>query len=109
MILRVLSQKETKLIEYLIRKAKLKIDPNWKVNIVAGEMSDGRMGSLKLFPENTQNGERDYIPQSVSECEFYDVDGVQVIASLFLDIHGNLYELDIWKVDFSELISLPDL
>ena len=52
---------------------------------------------------------REYIQSVVSEYEFKDKDGVDVVASLFLDKEGNLYELDIWKVDFSELLSLPNL
>ncbi|WP_420885213.1 DUF6984 family protein, partial [Candidatus Symbiothrix dinenymphae] len=36
-----------------------------------------------------------------------DEDGVDVIASLNIDDTGDLYELDIWKTDFSPLIKLP--
>ena len=37
----------------------------------------------------------------VSDCQFKDTDGVTVIASLYLDREGNMYELDMWKTDFS--------
>jgi hypothetical protein len=32
---------------------------------------------------------------------FKDIDGTPVSAALNVDQQGNLYELDIWKVDFS--------
>ena len=43
----------------------------------------------------------------VSECQFKDIDGVPVIASLYLDKDNELFELDIWKVDFSKLEMIP--
>jgi len=44
----------------------------------------------------------------ISEHLFLDVDGVTVIASLNIDKDGNLFELDIWKTDYSPLIKYPD-
>lgn len=35
-----------------------------------------------------------------------DQDGVDVIATLSLDNYGDLFELDVWKVDFSPVVSL---
>lgn len=106
---RKLTAKEENLIELLIQKENLNINSSWKKNILAFSMNDGKMGSLKLYPEGIYDEKREYIQSFVSEYEFKDKDGVDVVASLFLDKEGNLYELDIWKVDFSELISLPDL
>lgn len=107
--LRKLTIKEENLIAFLIQKENLNINSDWKKNILAFSMNDGNMGSLKLCPEGIYDEKREYIQRFVSEYEFKDKDGIDVIASLILDKEGNLYELDIWKVDFSELLSLPDI
>jgi hypothetical protein len=45
--------------------------------------------------------------KQISEYEFLDVDGTLVSAALYIDeINNELYELDIWKVDFSPLIRI---
>lgn len=69
-------------------------------------LEDGGMGSLALFPCDTFNKVRHFGSQ-VSECQFRDTDGVLVVASLYLDEDDKLYELDMWKVDFSKLINIP--
>ena len=74
--------------------------------LLVSPLHDGKMGSLTLFPHNTLNKERHFGVQ-VSECQFKDIDGVPVIASLYLDKDNELFELDIWKVDFSKLEMIP--
>lgn len=71
-------------------------------------MNDGMMGSLYLFPQGKIIAGRKFGKQ-ISDFQFTDVDGVEVIASLNVDSDGNLFELDIWKTDFGKLIKLPDL
>jgi hypothetical protein len=100
--------KEEKLIELLVRKSTFTIPENWKVNLLVCPMDDGEMGSLYLFPEgNVVENRR--MGDQVSEFQFTDIDVVEVIASLNLDYNGNLFELDIWKTDFSRLLKMPDL
>lgn len=71
---------------------------------VAEDMDDGGMGSL-LFP-----GSRDRIyGGTLAEAEFRDEDGTPVLVSLNLDSSGELFELDVWKVDFSPLIRIPPI
>ena len=66
------------------------------------DMNDGGMGSLRFVgPENRHLGA---VP---TEAIFRDEDGVVVSAAVVLDRAGALYELDIWKVDFSPLIRIP--
>jgi hypothetical protein len=71
-------------------------------------MDDGGMGSLFLFPNEGIITNR-MLGEQVSEFEFFDKDGIKVIASLNIDQEGNLFELDIWKTDYSPLIELPNL
>lgn len=75
-------------------------------NLMVVELEDGKMGSLSLMSNGIQNKGNKQI-ELCSEKIFKDVDEVTVIASLYIDVKGNLYELDIWKVDYSPIISLP--
>lgn len=107
--LRKLTIKEKNLIAFLIQKENLNIKSDWEKNILVYPMNDSNMGSLKLCPHGIYDEKREYDQRFVSEYEFKDIDGVDVVASLFLDKEGSLYELDIWKVNFSELLSLPEI
>ena len=66
------------------------------------------MESLYLYPRGKIITGRKFGRQ-ISDFQFTDVDGIEVIASLNVDSDGNLFELDIWKTDFGKLIELPDL
>ena len=44
----------------------------------------------------------------IAEKEFLDSDGVPISVTLNIDDDGLLYELDIWKVDFSPIIKYPN-
>lgn len=69
-------------------------------------MSDGGMGSLQLFRKGEPPRER-HLGRKLSDVQFDDVDGVAVLASLNVDQRGELFELDIWKTNFSATIALP--
>jgi len=98
---------EIRLIEFLVQKALLNLPTDWSENLFVRSMDDGQMGSLCLFPSGLEKSDRSFGRQA-SEFKFKDKDGTYVIASLYLDKAGDLFELDLWKVDFSALISLPD-
>lgn len=67
------------------------------------EMNDGGMGSLRFLSSRPT-----HMAQQLSEVTFHDTDGVWVSATLNLDPEGLLFELDIFKGDFSPLIEIPD-
>jgi hypothetical protein len=67
------------------------------------EMNDGGMGSLKFLRSRPAR-----MAQELSEVTFRDLDGVFVSATLNLDAEGLLFELDIFKGDFSPLREIPD-
>ncbi|MCB0206885.1 MAG: hypothetical protein KDH90_25915 [Anaerolineae bacterium] len=75
-------------------------------SILVQEMDDGGMGSLRFID---QDQEARNLGDTIAEVEFLDEDGVLVTAVLNLDQQGELYELDVWKVDFSPLRSWPDI
>lgn len=43
----------------------------------------------------------------LSEYQFNDLDGIVVIASLYIDNENKLFELDIWKTNCAPLKKLP--
>ncbi|ACE06212.1 hypothetical protein Aasi_0841 [Candidatus Amoebophilus asiaticus 5a2] len=90
----------------MVKKSKSRLPANWKDNLLVRPMNDGKMGSLLLFPYDITKNDRMFGKQ-ISECQFKDKDGIDVIASLYIDDKGNLFELDIWKVDFSPLLDIP--
>ncbi|MDR1199198.1 MAG: hypothetical protein LBK94_09365 [Prevotellaceae bacterium] len=105
---RIPTIQEERLLELLIKKSSLLIPKDWKNGLLVRNMDDGAMGSLYLFPQGKIFENRMFGKQ-VSEFQFTDIDGIEVIASLNVDSDGNLFELDIWKTDFGKLIKFPDL
>lgn len=99
---------ELSLIELLVGKSALELPSGWAGSLMVKSMDDGKMGSLYLLPIKISTEGRDFGRQ-VSELLFKDKDGVDVIVSLNTDVSGELFELDIWKTDFSPLIGIPDL
>jgi hypothetical protein len=97
---------EERLIEILINNASIDFPSDWKESLMVCSMNDGGMGSLYLFSKGEANKNRIF-GKTVSDFQFKDLDGVDVIVSLNVDDEGDLFELDIWKTDFSKLIKLP--
>ncbi|WP_217426365.1 DUF6984 family protein [Pandoraea anhela] len=67
-------------------------------------MSDGGMGSVKFVWD--EGGRRKFDCELV-EKQYLDLDNVPISAAINLDQYGELFELDIWKVDFSEIKNFP--
>jgi hypothetical protein len=71
------------------------------------EMSDGGMGSLSLVPQNLQGMSRSFGRQLVLG-EYTDSDGISISFAVNVDSQGQLFELDVWKVNFTPLLAWPD-
>ena len=107
MTLRKPTQAELNLIRYLVDKAALaRISSEWPQTLLVSSMTDGNMGSLLLFPDGKVTNNRNF-GQCVSEYQFIDVDNINALASLNIDQNEQLFELDIWKTNFTPLVSLP--
>jgi hypothetical protein len=65
------------------------------------DMRDGGMGSIRFHPYARRMG------SELVVAEALDDDGVRLSIALNLDTDGKIFELDIWKVDFSPLIRFP--
>ncbi len=107
---RPLTDKEKEIIAALIDGS----DPKWtylKENLSearVSEMDDGGMGSL-LFESKHNRGRGIGGITVIGDAEFYDSDGTIVSLGLNLDEYYELYELDVWKIDYSPLINFPEV
>lgn len=108
MVLRKPTADELRLIRFLIASSE---DRSLATNLLpitmVSEMDDGGMGGLLIFENGVIDRKRKY-GSVLASCKFTDADGIEVIASLYLDDNGNIYELDVWKTNFQELISIPN-
>jgi len=93
---------ELRLIELLVEKASINLSSNWRNKLIVQSMDDGQMGNLRLCPEGDVAKKR-LFDKCVSEYQFYDVDGITVVASLYVDNENKLFELDIWKTNYEPL------
>jgi hypothetical protein len=100
------TKEEERLIEFLINLSSKKFPSDWKEKITVRQMNDGGMGGLVIFLDKEIEQNR-LFGEQISEYQFMDKDGVDVIVSLNIDKSGDLFELDIWKTDFSRLIKFP--
>nr|WP_321949365.1 hypothetical protein [Paraburkholderia sp. J10-1] len=67
-------------------------------------LDDGRMGSVRF---DSQHIEGRRLGADLCQMEFLDSDGVPVFVTLSLDNFGQLFELDMWKADFSAIQRFP--
>ena len=80
---------------------------DWVDHVRVEAMNDGGMGSLRLQVSPKVTGDR--VVHSVgAEVCFQDADGVDVMATLYVDDCSEPRELDIWKVNYEPLIRIPD-
>src|SRR4051812_15966082 len=70
--------------------------------VLVVDMRDGGMGSIRFV----NHGDRRR-SCSIAEAEYVDDDGVLVCIELNVDGSDELFELDLWKVDFSPLQRYP--
>lgn len=68
-------------------------------------MDDGGMGSL-YFPHPEKPRAERRFGKCIAQTEFTDDDDVVVSAALNVDQDGDLFELDLWKTDFSPVSCL---
>lgn len=99
---RHLTKQEEGILEELISRSNINLSFNWKEELLVSDLLDSGMGSLSLYPPGVIDKER-FFGSQISDYQFKDTDGVTVLASLYLDREGNMYELDMWKTDFSPL------
>lgn len=103
---RKIKEDEKRLLEHLINKSTITLPQEWESKIRVIDMNDGGMGSIYIS-FSAQKDTKHEFDKIVSECIFKDFDGIEVIASLNVDKKGEVFELDMWKVDFTRLTYIP--
>jgi len=104
--LRAASDTEKRLVRFLLEGHPRQAELLQQLDLVpVSDMSDGGMGSIRFVLGSDENR---ILGAAAGEAEWEDADRVPVTAVLNLDANGNLYELDIWKVDFTPLLRYPD-
>ena len=99
---RPLSAAERALIEHLLREPhRTAIVPRLDVYRVV-PMDDGGMGSVRVVGSEGRT-----LGTVAAECESYDIDGTPLSITVNLDQVGELFEIDIWRVDFKPLKRFP--
>ena len=102
--MRLINKSElTFLVKILKNNTSFKVNLNKLSQLQVKDADDGGMGGLIFLSKNQDRR----LGKDIASYEFKDQDGVTVIATLSLDNFGDLYELDVWKTDFSKLISFP--
>lgn len=104
--IRTPTHEELNIIGFLTVKANYNM-ANWADGLMVRDIPGG-MGSIELLYNNIDNYSRKFGKQ-ISEICFKDIDDIDVIVSLYVDENNLLYELDVWKVNFSNLIQFPNL
>lgn len=102
------TQAEMRLLSALAERAVQSLGKNWLDGIRVASLDDGGMGSLKLLPHGCPVSSSRKFGDEVASISFIDRDGVEVIASLYVDGQGRPFELDTWKTDFSKLLQVPE-
>lgn len=69
------------------------------------DVNDGRMGTIRFLAPSNPNQR---FGDEIARAEYEDQDGVMVSITINTDQHGELYELDFWKVNFSPLSRYPE-
>ncbi len=100
--MRPISSSEKPIFEFLANAAGLSIDID---SLLVEPLDDGGMGSLAIAPRDDKRT----FSTSVAGCEFSDADGVLVSAELYVDQENLPFELDVWKVNSSPLLTYPTL
>src|SRR5260221_20846 len=105
---RPLRDKEVALIKKLLSETAFSGKVSLLSETLVRDMPDGGMGSIQFYQGSSISDKRRFGKQ-IAEGAFRDVDGVPVSVTLNLDERGELFELDVFKGDFTPLVSYPDL
>ena len=98
---RLLSFDEKNLLSFLLKKANICKTKEW-------------LDSVKIFPfENDGMGSYFFFETSytsiASDVLFKDIDGIVVLATLFVSTKNEPCEVDIWKMNYTPLLKIPDI
>ena len=103
------SREELQLLEFMLNKAHIKVlYKPWKNRVLVVPMQDGGMGSLRWCLTGVPYEQSPPLHFAVDH-EFLDTDKVPVLVTLYIDNRQQVFELDVWKADFSPLVAFSSL
>jgi hypothetical protein len=104
--MRRIRQSEYELLESLLNQADMAASSvGLSRDLLVEELNDGGMGSLRFHGVDKADCRR--FGSAILEGEYYDSDGTLASVAVNIDEQGKLYELDIWKIDFSPTQRFP--
>jgi len=99
---RALSGSEIELLEFILSDKKYEQLLDGARNLWVTELVDGNMGSIRFVsPLN----ERQATCLEKAECR--DAEGSNINVAINADQTGELFEIDIWKYDFTPVSEFP--
>jgi hypothetical protein len=102
---RAISSAEASLVTFLCGIAENVDCPTEWSNLKVRSLDDGAMGSFQIV--GSSNAVVQGSKRVASTGQAFDLDGVLIIATLFVDEANSPCEVDIWKVDFGSLQRMP--
>ena len=99
---RALSANELELLKFMLSDKKHDHLLNGIGSLRVNELVDGHMGSIRFI---SLLNERQ--ASCLETAEFRDVEGSNINVTINADQTGALYEIDIWKYDFTPVIEFP--
>lgn len=100
LISRRLTEDEKRLLSVLLLKASIIKTRDWLDSLWVTPINDGGMGSYYIFDE--------IFTKTASDILFMDEDSVPVLASLYINNAGEPCEVDMWKMNYTKLLHIPN-
>jgi hypothetical protein len=99
---RSLSANELELLKFMLSGKEHEHLLNGVKSLRVTELTDSNMGSIRFV--SLLNERR---ASCLDRAEFRDVEGSNINVAINADQTGELYEIDIWKYDFTPVIKFP--
>ena len=99
---RALSTNELELLEFMLSDKKHEHLLNGAISLWITELPDGNMGSIRFVSLLNERK-----ASCLEQAEFRDVEGSNINVAINADQSGALFEIDIWKYDFTPVIEFP--
>ncbi|MGN6399086.1 MAG: DUF6984 family protein [Flavisolibacter sp.] len=93
---RKITDEEKTLIQFLLNRS----GESYDIPELVSELKDGGMGSLRLADSGIH-------ARDIIQVKYVDSDNVLVFITLTQNDSNQLFELDMWKVDFEPLRKFP--
>ena len=101
---RFLRQEEKNLVRQLLEQTRRGNEVLESLDsIKVHDLADGGMGSVRTLPLDDEK--RKAIP--IASANYADSDNTLINAQINCDESGRLFEIDIWKADFSPVVRYP--